>query len=280
MRRFGTRARDWIWAHPRPGPGGGSGRRPGHARRRRRSGRACAVPTALRGPGTARPILRLGRRAGAEPTPGAAEPDRPGRSLAPPPAQAGTASAGAGPGPTGSGPGVDSPAGGATSPATTPAPGSGSTPPAGGPTTPAHRRRAAGTTPSPKPPRRAPGGIRCPRRRSAAASRPRHRLDGSGDGRLGRHRRLRGRPFTDGAAFDPVTRSWRKLPAAPLSSRYDARAFWTGREMIVFGGISLEGDVLGDGAAWDPAANRWRASRPRRSGPATARSWPGPVTAS
>ena len=29
--------------------------------------------------------------------------------------------------------------------------------------------------------------------------------------------------------------------------------------MIVFGGISVDGVLLGDGAAWDPATNRWRA---------------------
>ena len=66
-------------------------------------------------------------------------------------------------------------------------------------------------------------------------------------------------PFTDGAAFDPATRTWRMLPASPLSPRFDARAFWTGREMLIYGGTSLEGVILGDGAAWDPATNRWRA---------------------
>ncbi|HYT39151.1 MAG TPA: kelch repeat-containing protein, partial [Acidimicrobiia bacterium] len=46
--------------------------------------------------------------------------------------------------------------------------------------------------------------------------------------------------------------------AAPLVPRFDARAVWTGREMIVFGGTSVDGDILADGAAWDPASNRWR----------------------
>ncbi|HZI38848.1 MAG TPA: hypothetical protein VFF24_11130 [Acidimicrobiia bacterium] len=66
-------------------------------------------------------------------------------------------------------------------------------------------------------------------------------------------------PSTDGAAFDPATRTWRMVPAAPLSPRFDARAFWTGREMVIYGGTSIEGVILGDGAAWDPATNRWRA---------------------
>jgi hypothetical protein len=33
---------------------------------------------------------------------------------------------------------------------------------------------------------------------------------------------------------------------------------WTGREVIVFGGTSVDGDLLVDGAAWDPASNAWR----------------------
>lgn len=66
-------------------------------------------------------------------------------------------------------------------------------------------------------------------------------------------------PFTDGAAFNPATRTWRMVPAAPLSPRFDARAFWTGREMVIYGGTSVEGVILGDAAAWDPATNRWRA---------------------
>jgi hypothetical protein len=32
---------------------------------------------------------------------------------------------------------------------------------------------------------------------------------------------------------------------------------WTGRDVIVFGGTSVDGDVLADGAAWDPASNAW-----------------------
>ena len=34
-------------------------------------------------------------------------------------------------------------------------------------------------------------------------------------------------------------------------------AFWTGREMLVFGGEDASG-ALSTGAAYDPAANRWR----------------------
>jgi N-acetylneuraminic acid mutarotase len=65
-------------------------------------------------------------------------------------------------------------------------------------------------------------------------------------------------PLTDGAALDAATRTWRKIPAAPISPRFDARAFWTGSEMVVFGGTSVDGDVLADGASWNPASNAWR----------------------
>jgi N-acetylneuraminic acid mutarotase len=67
-----------------------------------------------------------------------------------------------------------------------------------------------------------------------------------------------GDPLTDGAAFDPAARTWRKVSAAPLSPRFDAKALWTGREVVVFGGTSVAGDILVDGAAWDPASDGWR----------------------
>jgi hypothetical protein len=63
---------------------------------------------------------------------------------------------------------------------------------------------------------------------------------------------------SDGAAYDPAAGTWRKVPAAPISPRYDARAWWTGQEMLVFGGTSSDQDVLVDGAAWNPATNAWR----------------------
>ena len=65
-------------------------------------------------------------------------------------------------------------------------------------------------------------------------------------------------PYTDGAAYDPVTRVWRKVPGAPLAPRHDAWAYWTGQAMLVFGGTSVDGDYLADGALWDPADNTWR----------------------
>jgi hypothetical protein len=40
----------------------------------------------------------------------------------------------------------------------------------------------------------------------------------------------------DGAAYDPVRQTWRRLPPAPLSARAGATAVWTGREVLVVGG--------------------------------------------
>ena len=64
-------------------------------------------------------------------------------------------------------------------------------------------------------------------------------------------------PFDDGAAYDPVTREWTALPAAPISARSNAASVWTGTEMIIWGG-SDNGTSLFDGAAYNPATNSWR----------------------
>jgi hypothetical protein len=62
--------------------------------------------------------------------------------------------------------------------------------------------------------------------------------------------------FGDGAAYDPVDRSWRMLPPAPLSAR---RPFsvWTDRELIVWGSIDRSARMR-DGAAYDPSTDTWR----------------------
>jgi hypothetical protein len=64
----------------------------------------------------------------------------------------------------------------------------------------------------------------------------------------------------NGAAYDPVTRSWRTLPVAPIGPRYGAVSAWTGRELLLWGGSwpCCDPGALGDGAAFDPATNRWR----------------------
>ena len=67
-----------------------------------------------------------------------------------------------------------------------------------------------------------------------------------------------------GAAYDPATRRWSRLPASPLSPRSDATALWTGTEAIFIGGDSPPGSAPSrgngldvDGALYDPTTRRW-----------------------
>jgi hypothetical protein len=56
-----------------------------------------------------------------------------------------------------------------------------------------------------------------------------------------------------GAAYNPATRSWRRLPTTPgrvENGEGHYRAVWTGRELLGWG--------LGLNAAYNPATNRWR----------------------
>ena len=63
----------------------------------------------------------------------------------------------------------------------------------------------------------------------------------------------------DGGRYDPATGAWTPVPAALASvpsARYQAAAVWTGGEMIVWGGVGLDGN-LGDGGRYNPAQNTW-----------------------
>jgi hypothetical protein len=51
---------------------------------------------------------------------------------------------------------------------------------------------------------------------------------------------------------------WSDLPAAPIDPRNQAALAWTGREMVVWGGVAGEGQLFGDGAAFDPSRSAWR----------------------
>jgi hypothetical protein len=62
--------------------------------------------------------------------------------------------------------------------------------------------------------------------------------------------------FGDGAAYNPITNSWRRLPRAPISSRAPLPV-WTGKELIVWG-TTARGMALRDGAAYNPSTNKWR----------------------
>jgi hypothetical protein len=59
------------------------------------------------------------------------------------------------------------------------------------------------------------------------------------------------------SAYDPLRNLWTTLSSSPVSSRSDADAVWTGREMIVWGGLapmaSGSPTYLADGAAFLPA---------------------------
>lgn len=46
--------------------------------------------------------------------------------------------------------------------------------------------------------------------------------------------------FADGAAYDPLNDRWEVLPDAPLEGRAGAEALWTGRELVVIGGVGRE----------------------------------------
>jgi len=72
----------------------------------------------------------------------------------------------------------------------------------------------------------------------------------------------------DGAAYDPRTGRWALLPPAPESQWLQGDhglAVWTGREMLVWGGVTIP-DPVGnpnvgrpaDGVAYDPGRRTWR----------------------
>ena len=69
-----------------------------------------------------------------------------------------------------------------------------------------------------------------------------------------------GRSKSDGAAYDPSTRTWRLLPDSPVLPTGGQTAVWTGSEMVVVRGVA---------AAYRPASNSWR-SLPAVPLPATA----------
>ncbi len=61
-----------------------------------------------------------------------------------------------------------------------------------------------------------------------------------------------------GAAFNPVTNTWRSLSAVQApSARYGHSATWTGEEMIVWGGQINGEPEFKDGARYNPQTDRW-----------------------
>jgi N-acetylneuraminic acid mutarotase len=71
--------------------------------------------------------------------------------------------------------------------------------------------------------------------------------------------------FADGAAYDPTTRTWRRLPRMPFP-REGGEAFWTGEELVVLGGRTPTGRWMlapaEEGVAYDPSTDTWRRLAP------------------
>jgi Kelch motif len=66
------------------------------------------------------------------------------------------------------------------------------------------------------------------------------------------------RIYRDGAAYNPVTGTWRKLPPMP-GGRYGGIALWDGSEVIFLGGYASTSYLpAARGLAYSPATNRWR----------------------
>lgn len=67
-----------------------------------------------------------------------------------------------------------------------------------------------------------------------------------------------------GAAYSPATDTWRTLETSGLDARGWHTAVWTGREMIVWGGVSepqttcYDCGYAGDAGAYDPVSRTWR----------------------
>jgi len=66
-----------------------------------------------------------------------------------------------------------------------------------------------------------------------------------------------------GTAYDPKTNTWQALLNAPLEPRRGAAGVWTGKELIVVGGVkTLTTRVFRDAAAYSPATRQWRKLAP------------------
>jgi hypothetical protein len=84
---------------------------------------------------------------------------------------------------------------------------------------------------------------------------------------------VRGIAQADGAAFDPVTSTWRRIATAPASIGTAGEAVvWTGRQVILFGGQAAGSkDAISCCVAglYDAARNVWSTSAPAPTGELT-----------
>ena len=69
-----------------------------------------------------------------------------------------------------------------------------------------------------------------------------------------------------GSAYDPAARTWHALPPSPLAGRFGASGAWTGKELVVAGGIgNPDGGgppLFRDGAGYNPVTRTWRTIAP------------------
>ena len=67
-----------------------------------------------------------------------------------------------------------------------------------------------------------------------------------------------GRSFADGAAYDPVTDTWRMLPSATgFVGRMDPTLLWTGRDVLVWGGMDSGPAPRAHWAVYSPTPDAW-----------------------
>lgn len=81
----------------------------------------------------------------------------------------------------------------------------------------------------------------------------------------GPRRVITDRPFADAAAYNPTTRSWRRLPPLPVP-RLGATAAWDGRQVLVVGGTGVGRRLLVGVFGYRPSTNRWQRLRPMPRG--------------
>lgn len=67
-------------------------------------------------------------------------------------------------------------------------------------------------------------------------------------------------PCTPQSSASALARGhWVSLPPAPIVSRIDEAAVWTGHQLVIWGGAGRYDNVTyGDGAAYDPTTRQWR----------------------
>jgi N-acetylneuraminic acid mutarotase len=66
-----------------------------------------------------------------------------------------------------------------------------------------------------------------------------------------------GQVHSDGASYDPATRTWERLPTSPLGPRTDPAYAWTGSRLFIWGGSTTSDQAADDGATYDPATRSW-----------------------